>query len=262
MRKRDYGGRKTLDREQPYDAYTDVRSGIDPGRDNKPGTADDGILYVWSVPRSYPTFGQVNQFTTNRRNNESSSLYTGYELTFNRQHADKWSFLAGYTISYRKGGVIDSLTPNALFYTHVVPSWDQGFKMNGTYDLPYGFRYGATFNAQSGDWYGRTVQISNALNSNVSVLVEPHVERYGTVMLWDNRISKTVKISEHHSIEGTLDVFNTANVNTVTNQITTQTAGGSNPDYGHPLAGGGIDASAASSIIAPRILRFGARWRF
>src|SRR5205085_8371033 len=106
------------------------------------------------------------------------------------------------------------------------------------------------------------VQIRNALNTNVNVLVEPHVARYDWVRLWDNRISKTIKVSEHESIEGTLDIFNTTNVNTVTTLVTTQVAGGSAADYGKPLAGGGIDASAASSIIAPRILRFGVRWRF
>lgn len=262
VRKMDYGGSKTLDQAQPFNSYTDVRNGIDPGRDNKVGTADDGVVYVWSVPRTYPTFGQINQFTTNRRKEEGSSVYTGYELTYNRRYANKWSFLAGYTISFKKAGVPDALTPNALVYTFVVPSWDQAFKMNGTYDLPWGFRYSATYNAQSGDWYGRTVQIRNALNTNVSVLVEPHVERYDWVRLWDNRLSRIFKLSEHESIEGTLDIFNTTNINTVTSQVTTQVAGGSNADYGKPLAGGGIDASAASSIIAPRILRFGVRWRF
>src|SRR5262245_46141966 len=250
VRKLDYGGSKTLDQAQPYQAYTDVRSGVDPGRDNKVNTADDGIVYVWSVPRTYSTFGQINQFTTDRVGNEGSSLYTGYEVTFNRQHADKWSFLVGYTGSYRKQGVIDALTPNALFYTHIAPSWDSAIKMNGTYDLPFGLRYAATFNLQSGDWYGRTVQVTNALNSRVSVNVEPQVARYDWVSLWDNRVSKSFKINEHNSIEGTLDIFNSMNVNTVTSQVTTQIAGGSNADYGKPLAGGGIDASAASSIIA------------
>ena len=262
VRKMDYGGSKVLDVAQPFSSYTDVRTGIDPGRDNKVGTADDGIVSVWSVPRTYPTFGQINQFTTNRGKSEGSSLYTGYELTYNRRYANKWSFLAGYTLAYKKIGVSDALTPNALVYTYVVPAWDYAFKVNGTYDLPFGFRYAATYNAQSGDWYGRTVQIRNALNSNVNVLVEPHVARYDWVKLWDNRISRTFKISDKESIEGTLDIFNTTNINTVTSQVTTQVAGGSAPDYGKPLSSSGIDASAASSIIAPRILRFGVRWRF
>ena len=262
VRKMDYGGSKTLDRAQPYSTYTDVRTGVDPGRDNKVGTADDGIVYVWSVPRALPTFGQVNQFTSNRGKNEGSALYTGYEATFNKQYANKWSFLAGITTSYSKRGTIDALTPNNLFYGRLLPQWDTALKMNGTYDLPFGLRYAATFNTQSGDWYGRTVQLANALNTSVNVAVEQHVARYAWVALWDNRISKTIKIGDHHSIEGTVDVFNTTNVNTVVSQVTSQIANGSKADYGIPVAGSGIDASAASSIIAPRILRFGVRWKF
>ena len=59
VRKLDWGGSKELDLAQPYEAFTDCVNRIDPGRDNAVGTADDGIVTVWSVPRSYPTFGQV-----------------------------------------------------------------------------------------------------------------------------------------------------------------------------------------------------------
>ncbi|MBI4474205.1 MAG: TonB-dependent receptor, partial [Acidobacteria bacterium] len=79
VRKMDHGGSKTLDLAQPFSAYTDVRTGIDPGRDNRVGTADDGIIYVWSIPRSYPTFGRQDRLITSRNENEGSSLYTGYE---------------------------------------------------------------------------------------------------------------------------------------------------------------------------------------
>ena len=60
VHKRDTNGTKTLDLAMPYDSYSDVRSAIDPGRDNVTGTADDGVMYAYSVPRTYPGFGQVN----------------------------------------------------------------------------------------------------------------------------------------------------------------------------------------------------------
>ena len=226
------------------------------------GTADDKVMAVYSVNRSFPTFNQQNSLITARAANEGTSLYTGYEATFNKQFSQGWSMLFGYMASFRKVGILDPTNPNQLLFPQFAPAWDYSFKANGTYDLPWGFRYSATFNAQSGDWYGRSVQIANALGSTVSLTVEPQVGRYGWVNVWDNRVSKTFKISEHQSIEGMFDVFNTLNVNTVLNQITTQIANGTKADYGTPLAGGGIDASAASSIVAPRIFRLGARWRF
>jgi len=262
VRKMDFGGTKTLDLAQPFESYSDVRTATDPGRDNKIGTADDKIMSVYSVNRNYPTFNQQNSLITARGDNEGTSLYTGYEATFNKQFSQGWSMLFGYMASFRKVGILDATNPNALLYPQFAPAWDYSFKANGTYDLPWGIRYAATFNAQSGDWYGRSVQITNALNSTVSLTVEPQVGRYGWVKVWDNRISKTFKLSEHQSIEGMFDVFNTLNVNTVLNQITSQVANGTKADYGTPLAGGGIDASAASSIVAPRIFRLGARWRF
>jgi len=264
VRKMDYGGSKTIDVLLPYSAYTDVRSAVDPGRDNKPGTADDATIYAYSVPTSNPNRTVQNQLTVNLDNdkNESASLYTGYEMTLNKQFSNKWSFLAGYSFSYRKAGIEHPTNPNQMLYNKISPSWDYGFRMNGTYELPYGFRYAATFNSQSGDWYGRTVSMVNALNSNVNVQVERQVGRYDWVKVWDNRLSKTFKLNDRHSVEGTLDIFNSLNVNTVVSQVTSQTAGAEKLDYGRPLSGGGIDASAASSIIAPRILRIGARWRF
>jgi hypothetical protein len=262
VRKMDYQGNKTLDLAEPFSAYTDVRSGVDPGRDNIMNTADDGVVHVYSVPRTYPTFGVQNDLTVNRDKNEANSLYTGYEATLNKQFSNGWSFLAGYSASYRKQGIENPTNPNELLYNRITPSWDQGFRMNGTYELPWGFRYSATFNSQSGDWYGRTVQLRNALGSNVNVAVDRQVARYEWVKMWDNRISKTFRVGDRHSFEGTLDIFNTLNVNTVVSQVTAQVANGSRADYGFPLSGGGIDASAASSIIPARILRLGGRWRF
>lgn len=262
VRKMDYGGTKTLDINQPYSAYTDVRTGIDPGRDNRINTADDKTIQVYSIPRTFPTFGQQSTLITAREGDEGSSLYTAYEATFNKQYANKWSLMLGSMASYRKVGILYPTNPNAALYPNFAPAWDYSIKANGTYDLPLGFRYSATFNAQSGDWYGRTVQIPNALNTTVNLLVEPQVGRYEWVKVWDNRISKTFEIGDRHSVEAMFDMFNSLNVNTVLTQVTTQIAGGTKADYGFPLAGGGIDASAASSIVAPRIFRLGARWRF
>ena len=65
VRKHDWGGNMELDLAMPFETFTDLRSVVDPGRDKIAGTADDGVLEVWSVPRTYPTFGQVNRFFTN-----------------------------------------------------------------------------------------------------------------------------------------------------------------------------------------------------
>ena len=65
VRKLDWGGSKEIDLALPYDAYSDYRTSVDPGRDNVAGTADDGVVEVWSVPRTHPNFGQLKTLVTN-----------------------------------------------------------------------------------------------------------------------------------------------------------------------------------------------------
>src|SRR5439155_21317154 len=101
VRKRDWVGSKELDLAQPFDAFTDRRTGIDPGRDNIAGTADDGVVDVWSVPRSYPTFGQVIRLTTNVAPGEGADTYWAFESTASKRYSSGWSMLASYSIERR-----------------------------------------------------------------------------------------------------------------------------------------------------------------
>jgi hypothetical protein len=248
VRKFNYTRTKELDLAEPFEAYTDVRSGPDIGRDNVAGTSDDGpAVYTWSVPRTYPTFGEVNTLVVNNRDGEGVDQYTAYEMTFNKQYAEGWSFLGSYTLSMRHENSTDALTPNALYYRFDLPIWDHAVKMNGTYELPFGFMWGSTWTSQSGNWYGRSVRVRNALGSNQTITVESQVARYEWVHLWDQRFSKKFRIGDSQTIEAQFDLFNMLNVNTVTSHGTTVGLS----SYLRP-----------SAIIAPRIFQLGARYIF
>jgi hypothetical protein len=257
VRKYDYGGSRVVDVALPYSAYTDVVCGVDPGRDNANGTSDDGRLCVWSVPRTNPNFSRIQTRTVQVDKNEGNDMYMSYEATFNKQHSDKWSFLAGYTVDFAKQRNNNPQTPNAAVYNWQLPEWNYGFKTSGQYDLPYGLMYSSVYHAVAGQYYGRTVQIRNALNSTVNVQVEGQAGRYPWIKLWDNRFSKTFKIGDNQSIEGMVDIFNTLNSSAVRSQVNTN-----GPNYLKPISPGGIDASAASAVITARIIRIGARWKF
>ena len=256
IRKMDYGGSKTLNIAQPYEAYTDFRSAVDPGRDNVTGTADDGVMYAWSVPNTYVNFGKIINLTTQVGKNEGNDLYTAYDFAFNKNFSKGWSFLFGYVADFAKVRGNIPTNPNALFYNWQLPSWNYEVKVNGTYSLPWGLKYSGTYQIQSGAYYGRSAQMRNALNSTVTVQVEGRVGRYEPVRLWDSRVSKTFKINDRHSIEGMFDSFNTLNSSAVISQVNTN-----GPNYLKPLASGG-GANVAQAIIPPRIIRLGARWRF
>jgi len=101
-----------------------------------------------------------------------------------------------------------------------------------------------SFVGQSGEWFGREVQIRDATNTVVNLRVDPHLGRYDWVKLWDNRVSKRIALWHNHSVEGLFDLFNTLNVNTVTAQTNRST-------YLQP-----------TTIIAPRVFRLGVRYKF
>ena len=90
------------------------------------------------------------------------------------------------------------------------------------------------------------MQIRDAYDANVTILVEPKVDRYDWVKLWDNRISKRFRTFGTQTIEGMLDVFNTVNINTITEQTNRNGSA-----YLQP-----------TEIIAPRVMRLSVRYRF
>jgi hypothetical protein len=256
VRKLDWGGSKELDLAQPSEAFTDRRTGIDPGRDNIAGTADDGIVEVWSVPRSYPTFGQVIQLTTNTEPNEGEDKYWAFETTASKRYANGWSLLGSYSIDRRDVRNNTPRNPNEGRYNWELPQTFQGVRLSGTYELPWRVLIASTFTGQQGEYFPRQVQVRNALNSLVTVTVEGQAGRYDWVKLLDLRLSKSF-VRGKHSFEGMFDVFNLTNTSVVLRHINVN-----GPNYLKPLATSGIDAASANPIPAPRIFRLSARYRF
>jgi TonB dependent receptor len=256
VRKLDWGGSKELDLAQPFSAYSDYRTGVDPGRDNITGTADDGIVDVWSVPRTYPTFGQINRFTTNTEPNEGEDKYWAYEATVSKRLSNGFSFLGSYTWDRREVHNNIPQNPNQARYNWELPETHSGVRLSGTLDLPWDVMFASTFTAQEGAYYSRVTQVRDALNTLVNVTVEGQAGRYDWVKLMDLRLSKTFRIG-NHSFEGMFDLFNVTNSSVVLRRVTIN-----GPNFMQPLATGGIDAASANPIPAPRIFRLSARYRF
>jgi hypothetical protein len=246
VRKHDFGNSITLDLAQPFEAYTDVRSAVDPGPDNVSGTADDGRVFVWSVPRTYPTFGQVNSLTVQDDGPAQRSKYNAYGITLNKQNSNGWSALASINVDYRDVRLDTPRNPNEELYNREIPEWNYSFRLSGTYNLPWGFMYGSSFLMQSGDWLDRTVQLRNALNTNVTVTVQENFIRLEAVKIWDNRITKRFRLGNTQSVEASFDLFNSLNTNAVTSMITRN----------------GNTFLAPDDIIAPRVFRLGIKYRF
>jgi hypothetical protein len=261
VRKQDGNANTSLNLALPYEAYTDTRTGIDPGPDNTTGTADDRTLVIYSVPRSYPTFGQVIERIVQDPADRNS--YDAYGVTFNKQFSNNYSFLVSFDADYRnledntprnpneelygpQNGNISSANLGTGNYQFDAPSWNYALRVSGTYQLPWGLMYATSVNAQSGDYFYREVQIRDALNANIAIRIDPQAGRYDWVRIWDNRISKRFALPRNQSIEGIIDLFNTLNVNTVTDQNNRM----------------GSTYLEPTEIISPRVFRVGVRYKF
>jgi hypothetical protein len=260
VHKRDGNSNKSINLALPYDAYTVTTTGIDPGADNVTGTADDRTLTVYSVPRTYPTFGQNIERIVQA---EGDNKYHAMGVTFNKQYADNWSFLFSFDADYRDLADNAPRNPNeALYgpqaaaisgsntgtgnYQFAAPSWNYAMRLSGTYQLPWGISYASSYTAQSGDYYFREVQIRDALNTQVAVRIDPQAGRYDWTKIWDNRFSKRIKTFGSQTLEGTFDLFNSLNANTIRTQTNRN----------------GSTYLQPTEIVAARVFRLGVKYRF
>ena len=259
VRKYDGQANKRLNLAQPYSAWTLTSTGVDPGRDNITGTSDDRSLLVYSVPSAIS--GQTIERIVQMTDAESKNVYDAYGVTFNKRYSNNWSFLTSFDASRNELRDTDARNPNEDLYgpstatnvaagnggyRHRLPEWNYAMRMSGTYQFPWGILYASSFTAQSGDWFGREVQIRDANAANVTILVEAHTDRYDWVKLWDNRISKRFRTFGTQTIEGMLDIFNSANINTITSQTNRNGSA-----YLQP-----------TEIIAARVMRVSVRYKF
>jgi hypothetical protein len=260
VRKIDGNGNQSINLALPYEAYTVVVDRVDPGPDNAGGTADDQTISLYSVPNTYPTFGQNIQRIVQA---EGNNRYHAFGVTLNKQYANRHSFLVSVDTDYRdlrdnaprnpnealygpQSGNISGSNLGTGNYQRGAPSWNYAVRLSGSYLLPWDITYSSSFLAQSGDYFFREVQVRDGNNTNVAIRVDPQSDRYGWTKIWDNRISKRIKTFGNQSIEAELNIYNSLNVNTITDQTNRNGSTYLQPD----------------EIIAPRIMRVGVKYRF
>ena len=260
VRKIDGNSNKAINLALPYEAYTATRTGIDPGRDNIVGTADDRTLIVYSVPNTYPTFGQNIE---RRVQAEGNNRYHAFGTTLNKQLSNHYSFLVSFDADYRDLRDNAPRNPNEALYgpqsgnisgsnlgtgnfQFARSSWNYAMRVSGSYQLPWGLMFASSFLSQSGEPHFREVQIRDASNTNIAIRVESQAGRYESTKIWDNRLSKRFKTFGNQSIEGIIDLFNSLNTNTITDQTNRN----------------GSTYLQPTGIIAPRVFRLGVKYRF
>jgi hypothetical protein len=232
--------------------YTQV-TGIDPGPDGKVGTADDGgPITFYELAKARVALSP--NFLTTWPGFEQE--YRGFEIQLYRRLVNHWQVVGSLTVGqqrelYGPGSYQSPQDIDKINGTRVANSLPYIAKVEGSYALPAGFTLAAFYQYLSGTHFNRTVNAVAALGRSlnqgnvVALIGQRYGNSYDPLNLLDLRLSYAPPVS-HGRLTLNLDGFNMLNINTITSQQTLSGAA-----FGTVL-----------NFIPPRMLRFGASFRF
>jgi len=228
-----------------------------------PVTGKSGEYYVVKPDAMRPSGAGSVTFT-----NPNYQVYNGLDITVTKRYSQKWQLAGALTIqdnpNYFPEGSVDYINPTGRTYNDGVSTIAKYvLKLNGSYDLPWGFQAAGNFNMFQGGTRTLTINgpsnVSGGINSGGTLTTISYSTlefqsrdafRFGDTKMLDLGLQKkfTFGPSSHYRLDLMLDLFNVFNVNEV-------------------LAYSGNNLSLASStqpssIIPPRVMRIGARMKF
>ncbi len=213
--------RREVDRFQnvnvlrPYGAYNIPLTATDPGPDGVAGTADDGqavTYYDYAAAYAGSAFVQLKDVNTSGYRNS----YNNIEAAAQKRMSNHWqlvtSILATHVDTWRNGIPQD---PNAAGFFPKSRYWEWGFKLSGSYELPYQIQAAAMFTSQSGSVWAREARFAAGLTRLTEVILlmeDPAARRLPTQNILNIRFEKRQKVGPG-TASFQLDVFNVTNTN-------------------------------------------------
>ncbi len=217
------------------------------------GSCDEPSYSVtyWQLPFQQPA-GTV------LRNDETERHYQGLEFVARKRFGNRWFLAASLTLNdttfdYKGGPDVDYIDPTNVAQQdgeQVGTSnarWVS--KVSALYVLPWDIGVSGFFNTRNGYPLNPTVLTPTRTGGigTASVFTSQYAEqRYDDFYQTDLRVDKTFKFGRTRLI-GSVDIFNAFNSGVVLAQITRQNA--SNANY-------------VTTLLAPRVVRFGVRVQF
>ncbi len=251
-----YVYRREVDRYQninvlrPYDAYNVPIAGVDPGPDGVVGTSDDGrALTYYDYAAAYAGASFVRLEDVNTSGYENS--YHSIEVAAQKRLSNRWqlvtSFLATHADEWDDNYGVPQ-DPNAANFFPKRKYWQWGFKLSGSYQLPYDIQAAAMFTSQSGSVYARDARFTAGLTRLSEVILwmeDPAAHRLPTQNIANVRLEKRQKVG-FGTASFQLDLFNVTNTNAILG-VTTRS---------------GANFGKVTDIVAPRIARLGVTFKF
>jgi hypothetical protein len=234
---------------RPIDYYTVPVPVVDPGPDGVAGTADDGrpmTLYTYPSQYSGSAFGQ-NMFVN--APSDRPNIYNTIEGTFEKRYSNRWNLLTSFGLTKTHEWLIAAAvpqTPNDNLFP-LDNTWKWNGRATGSYSLPYDILVSATVLANSGAKYGRTVTFGRIPQLNtVTVRVDDvGSEQLPTFAMANFGVNKSVPFGRT-KVSVIFNIYNAFNTSAPTAARFL-----SGPAYGY-----------ATQVLAPRMLRLGARFVF
>jgi hypothetical protein len=229
---------------RPHSAFTIPITARDPGPDGVVGTADDGGMVTYY---DYDPAFRGEQFTWTNTPGYTDS-YHNVELEVNKRLADNWQLVASY-LATKSDAWINGVpqTPNEDQFPKN-QTWEQTFKVMGTYKTFWDIYAGARYEHLSGAPLARDALFRTGLRqlSTVVVRMEPlGARRLPALNLLSLRAAKQFELRGNR-LELQFDVHNALNANTA-RAMTVR----SGPNFGR-----------ITSILPPRIARVGMSYKF
>ena len=248
--------RALVNLNRPIDAYNVPRSIRDPGPDNVLGNADDGgaitVFDLNPVNLALPV-------TNIQTNGPGAAEFHNFEISGTRRQTGRWSLSASFAMRWNKdledvyfGQRIRIATADFITNPNDAINTDDGAlsfttwsaKINASIDGPFKFRFTPALRHQSGQPYGRVIQVAMNYGSQ-PVLTEPmNSRRQDNINVLDLRVERVITLPHEQRLSPFFDIYNITNSDAASNINWASGAAFQRP----------------ATIIGPRIMRFGMKY--
>jgi hypothetical protein len=213
--RREKSPQASMNPDSPY--ATALTSAVDPGLDGVVGTADD---------KTYGFYARTSALNRTVITNDLNFLqtYKGLEITLNKRLSNRWQMLAGYTLAKTEiNNITVATSPNALINATGnvtdanAPDRPNQFKLTGMYVLPWqDVILSGNLSIQQGPPITRQISRAVGFATNQIINLEPLGNtRLDTLTKIDLRVGKVFKLGDRRSLEGSIDLDNLLNADTI-----------------------------------------------
>jgi hypothetical protein len=252
----DFGGINIM---RPREVYNIALTRRDPGPDGILGTADDGgPVTIFDYDPAYRGAAFVQQMQVN---SDRVDRFHTVEAAVTRRLTGRWmGQVGGWVLKNHRWIERNFDNPNNDHFP-LDETWDWGLNATGLYRLPADVQVAAFVLAKRGAQGARTNQFRRddpdggppiAQLNTVTIRLEPYGTRKGPSIVMTNfRGSKEFRLGTSQRVAFDVDLFNAFNSSAGTSFVWA-----SGPTFRW------VTGSNRSEIVAPRIIRFGARYSF